>query len=321
MAKSSYSHQKPDILQSDNCTFYLNVGGEMDRVEYEARRAALIEQLRQYNSSEVYSLLTELGDRHTGGLLKLMAYSAQKPYHQLETVLMPTTPINNQDLAMIGSATHSAFPIIPEALRPLGHMLALITAEMACRGSNYTLVTNHSNVIDIALVLGACRLESEPWLPPEEFSERSTLVIGRGITTTKLAATGLPEMSAVEAIQLFANVVFSFPTTPTTRDRAFPDGLVSLSNRLTKLEVAWLQAQGGHLLAIAPSASHDLHWRKVHMQPLKRGTMQMMRGVVIPVAATLDPPIRSDQPPACTVLEPRPVRSDEDCHAIMLGNC
>lgn len=290
----------------------------MDQVEYETRRATLIGQLRHYHSEDIYSLLTELGDRHTGRLLRSMDYSAQKPYHQLETVLMPTTPIGNRDLAPIGPAAHSAFPMIPEALRQHQHVLALIAAEMASRGRNYTLVTNHSNVIDIALVLGAWRMESEAWLTPEEFSSRSSLVISRGITTTELVAAGLPDLSAVEVIQLFANVVLSFPATPTVRDKTFPDGLVGLSNQLTKLEVSWLQAQGGHLLAIAPSASHDLHWRrKVHMQPLKTGTMQMMRGVVIPVAVTLDPPLRSTQPPACTVLTPRLLRTNDDCHAVM----
>lgn len=282
---------------------------------YASRRRELQTRLGQFNSQAVYPLLAELGSRHTTGLLQPMAYDPSKAYHQLGTAMVSCVPVSNRDLAPFGPKAHKNFPVIPVAWRQHSDMLKFMAGEMLRGRTNFTLITNHSSIIDIELVLGALRLEMERWLSAFEFSERSMLVISRGITTTQLyIREDEIFMPAVEAIQMSTNVAFSFPTTPTVRNKNFPDDLVRTSNELTKLELAEFLEPGGRLLAIAPSASRDVFYsERIHMQPLKTGTMQLMRGWVIPVAVNLD----GDEPPACTILGPTFIESDDDCHAVM----
>lgn len=68
-------------------------------------------------------------------------------------------------------------------------------------------------------------------------------------------------------------------------------------------------------MAMAPSASEDrLLSDGKHMQPLKNGTMELMLNTwALPVAITLD----GDEPPACTILEPRWLDSYRACHDMM----
>lgn len=290
---------------------------DMTQEEIVDRIAEVRELLTGYDDRAVYEVLRELGGRNTQpGGLELMDYQADLPFHQLEHALVPPTPIRNAELAEYGPAAHPHFDVISPAWREHPDLLRTIAGEVSLPsdGRNFTVVTNHSNVIDIALVLGALRLEIEPWLDPMEFSQKSTLIISRGITATSIKLKKLNLiMPAVAALQLFTHVGFSFPTTPTVRSKGFPDGLVPLANELIKLELEIRLRGGSHILGVAPSASKDLVFsEKVHMQPLHHGTMQLMRGWLIPVAVTLD-----GEEPACKVLPHRYVRDDTDCHQAM----
>lgn len=289
----------------------------MTQEEIIDRIAEVRELLTGYDDQAVYDVLRELGGRNTQpGGLELMDYQADLPFHQLENALVRPAPIGNAELAEYGPAAHPHFDVISLAWREHPDLLRTIAGEveLPSDGRNYTVVTNHSNVIDIALVLGGLRLEIQNWLDPMRFSQRSTLIISRGITTTTIKLQKLNAMlPAVSALQLFTHVGFSFPTTPTVRSKGFPDGLVPLANELIKLELEIRLREGGHILGVAPSASKDLVFsEKVHMQPLHHGTMQLMRGWLIPVAVTLD-----GEEPACKVLPHRYVYSNDDCHQAM----
>lgn len=275
--------------------------------------------LEKYDNEDTYSKIEEMGQRNLSELLQSMHYDKTKPYHSIKNCLCETTPISNSDLAPLGPAAHPNFEVIPPAWRQHEDMLGFMAGEISRSGENFTVVTNHSNVIDIALVLGGLRLEITKYLDryncdENDFSANTGIVISRGITTTQVALSGMGyTMPAVEAIQLFTNVFFSFPTTVTVRNKNFPSELVRLSNELTKLEIDKFRASGGTIMAVAPSASKDVLLReRVHMQPLKNGTMDMMKGWIIPVAITLD---GSD--PACEVLPWRYVDSYEGCHDTM----
>ncbi len=295
----------------------------MDEEEYARAKAKLQAQLVEFDPAVTYELLADLASAHTEtGVLRPMAYDATKPYHRLENVFFPATPIANANLAPYGPAAHSAFPVIQEAWHRERKLLSVLAA-MYLQGMNFALVTNHSNIIDIALVVGALRLEIEPWLPADVFASRTTLVISRGIASTQASFPGLGTLPTLEVIQLMCNVATSFPTTTTVRRRSFPPELVRASNELTKLEIQYQRSQpGGQVLAVAPSASRDrfLHidrLARVVMQPLKNGTMDMMQGLVIPVAVILDPPHGSPKSASCTILEPTYCTSYSDCHQLM----
>lgn len=272
-------------------------------------------QLSDYSSSEVIQAIAELGARNTQGLLRPLEYDATKPYHDLSNVLAEAHPLSNEQLAPLGPEAHPGFAVIQKAWAEHHDMLSFLAGSIRYGNLNFTLVTNHSNVIDIGLVLGALRLELDPWLSGEDFSNSSGLVISRGIVATQVAFGKLGiSLPTVEVLQYFTNVFFSFPTTSTVRSKNFPRELVRLSNDLTKLELDDFLKPGGRVLAIAPSASKDQFFReRIHMQPLKNGTMELMKGWVIPVAVTLDGP----EPPACKVLPWRFVNSYEDCHDTM----
>lgn len=280
-----------------------------------SRADQIRQQLAEYNSAEILQALSELGERNTKGLLKPLSYDPEKSYNDLSSVMLDASPLSNTQLAPIGKAAHSGFPAIELAWREHPDMLSFVADEIKRKGTNFTLVTNHSNVIDIALVLGAMRLEMASWIDGEAFSHSSGLIISRGIVTTQAVFESMGfSMPTVEAIQLLSNVFFSFPTTPTVRSKGFPREMVKLSNELTKLELDNFLQLGGRVLAIAPSASKDQLLRdRVLMQPLKNGTMDLMKGWVIPVAVTLDGP----EPPACKVLPWRYVETYSDCHDIM----
>jgi hypothetical protein len=122
-------------------------------------------------------------------------------------------------------------------------------------------------------------------------------------------------LPAIEVLQFFTRVLTSFPTTVTVKSLNFDPDLVAASNELVRLSHRQILERGGQLLAVAPSASEDrLLLNGKHMQPLKNGTMDLMIGTwAVPVAVTLD----GDEPPACTVLEPRWIDEREKCHAMM----
>lgn len=292
----------------------------MDQLEYETRKAELQAILSQYSPEEIYKLLVEWVEPHTRhGVLRHMVFDRKKPYHQLQTVMLPPAPIPNSLLAPYGPRAHKAFSVILNAWLSEPMLVAVIAALLHPGGENVCLVTDHGNIIDIALVLGALRLVCEKYISAEEFSERSTLIISRGISATELALPGSDPTSSVEMIQFMAHVLMSFPTTLSRRERNFPAELVRASNDLTQLEINYWMDGGGRICAFAPSSSEDrLFSNKMHLQPLKNGTMDMMqRGLVVPVAVTIDPPHNSTQPPACKILTPRRVKSYPDCHAVM----
>lgn len=283
------------------------------------RKEQITKELQQFDNDLIYSKIEELGQRNLTELLQTMPYNKDNDFHDLSVAVCRANPISNEDLSPLGPSAHKNFGVIPEAWNKHTDMMSFLAGEISHSGANFTIVTNHSNVIDIALVLGGLRLQIKKYLEvygldEYTFSDKTGIVISRGITTTQVALSGLNmAIPTVEAIQLFTNVFFTFPTTTSVRSKNFPSKLVRLSNELTKLEIDKFRSQGGSILAIAPSASKDLIWREgVHMQPLKDGTMDMMKGWVIPVAITLD-----GNEPACEVLKWRYVNDHKDCHDTM----
>jgi hypothetical protein len=284
-----------------------------------SRRAQILTELERFDDQSVYSKIEELAQGNLSDLLQYMAYDKNKPYHSLSTCSLGTIPISNSELGPLGPAAHRNFDVIRPAWRLHEDMMCFMAGEISRSGTNFTIVTNHSNVIDIALVLGGLRLEivrflSRYGMDENDFSANSGIVISRGITTTQISLYGMDyTLPTVEAIQLFSNVFFSFPTTISVRSKNFPSDLVKLSNELTKLEIDKFKSGGGTVMAIAPSASKDKFFAHgVHMQPLKNGTMDMMRGWVIPVAISID-----NNEPACDILPWRYVDTYTDCHDTM----
>lgn len=293
------------------------------------RNQAELEQvLRGFDGEEVFRMLAGLSGRHTEKqMFRTMQFDANFAFHNPEVVelapLQPAWP--NEAILPFGPAVHPGFATILAAWQAQPHLLAFIAGEMYHGGRNFTLVTNHGALFDIALVLGALRIAIAKYLVPDAFSRRSTVIVSGGVRTLEVVLdidgqdVALP---AIEILQYFARVLTSFPTTLSVKNVSFDRDLVVATNELVRLRHSELLARGGQLVAMAPSASEDrlLSDRK-HMQPLKDGTMDLMIGTwALPVAVTLD----GTEPSACTILEPILLSSEESqdqakesCHKMM----
>ena len=212
-------------------------------------------------------------------------------------------------------------------------------------GANVAVVTNHGQIIDIALVMAALLIAlADP--------ERSFGVLGEH---SSLRGAGAPDQRArvsrmvttrqafnVPAIQILQGGCRTFlqhppdgePATGQARSCGGPGqqraSLVTSSTSSC--------AQGGQLVAMAASGSQDLsghgrtscsgsgrQWRQrrgvdpgdndtLHLQPLYDGTINVMLNTrfVLPIAISLDA-----THPACVVGDLTRVREKEDCHRIM----
>lgn len=288
----------------------------------ELRTSAQLEAiLRQFDAEEVFHMLARLSGRHSKkSMFQTMQFDSRKAFHRPEQVVFaPNNPTwSNNSIQPFGPAVHTGFDVILEAWERESSLMAIIAGEMQTHGRNFTLVTNHGALFDIGLVHGALRIAIEGRLPADIFTEHSTVIVSGGVRTLEVvlvvdgASVVLP---AIEVLQFFTRVLTSFPTTVTVKSLNFDPALVKASNELVRLSHRQILECGGQLLAVAPSASEDrLLLNGKHMQPLKDGTMDLMIGTwAIPVAVTLD----GDEPPACTVLEPRWIDKREKCHTMM----
>lgn len=286
-----------------------------------ARQLELEAILRNYEPEEVYRLQASLSGRHAKkSLFRTMAFNPRQPFHRPENVVFaPVQPTwANEAIVPFGPAVHPGFKVILEAWQRASDLLAIVAGEMRMHGRNYTLVTNHGALFDIALVLGALRIKIEKWLEPELFTEQSAVIVSAGVRPLEVVLTvkGVEVvLPAIEVLQYFTRVLTSYPTTLSVKNVNFDPHLVSAANELVRLSHAELLQGGGQLMAMAPSASEDrLLSDGKHMQPLKNGTMDLMLNTwALPVAITLD----GDEPPACTILEPRWLDSYKACHDMM----
>lgn len=284
-------------------------------------RAELESLLGRYQPQEVYDLLCTLVDRHAkNGLFRVMGYDSAKPYHNpTVAVLEPTHPTStNATIQPFGPAVHPGFEVILQAWQDHPDLLAFIAGEMSQHGRNFTLITNHGKIFDIALVLGGLRITLDSRLSPEIFTQQTSTIVSGGIRTLEVSLDLLGQsvvLPAIDILQMFTRVLTSFPTTPTRKNVKFDPGLVSATNELVRLELDEIRAVGGQMIAMAPSASEDrIFSDATHMQPLMDGTISLMLDSwVLPAAVTLD----GSEKPACTVLEPKWITSAEDCHAVM----
>lgn len=269
----------------------------------------LVNVLKHYDAVKTYNLLSYMASGLTDtDLLEPMEYDPTKSYHKLENICVKTKPISNEELIHFGPVAHPAFEVIQDSWRQQKQLVQEIASIVSSRGEHITIITNHSNVIDIVLVLGCLRLEIADWFNPIQFSHQSSIIVSRGIATTQFS-----NIPSIEVLRLFTNVLLSFPSTPTRQRVNFEDGLVTAANKLMKLELQSQRNCGGHVLAIAASASRDLIIKDtVFMQPVKNGTMDMIQGLVLPVTVVLD-----CEKPSCSILPIRLVSTYNDCEEIM----
>ena len=180
------------------------------------------------------------------------------------------------------------------------------------------VVTNHGQIIDIALVMAALLIAlSDPersfgvlgeHSSYEELAPRVNVLVSRMVTTRQ--AFNVP---ALTILQGGCRTFLSIPQTPNRRRAKLDPSVVKANNLVARHELDKQLEQGGQFVAMAASGSQDLsvaanlmhrvrnQWRlrrgfdpgdndTLHLQPLYDGTVSVMLNTrfVLPIAISLE---------------------------------
>jgi hypothetical protein len=315
-------------------------GERLDPVE-EARAL-----LAAVDPEATYRALLSLARPGHNDILQVLPYNRSLEFHDPRCVKVDPDPTS---LDTVGLYARAAFPAFDDILLSAmqdprndhlwNHLQHLLLHERA----NVALVTNHGQIIDIALVTGAVIIAM---CSPErtfgalgdrvelaDLADRVNLLVSRMVATRQ--TLGLP---ALQVLQCGGRTFLSIPQTATRRRAKLDQDMVRANNVLTRHELDLQMSRRGQLLAMAASGSQDLSvaagllnkaraaWLKrrgeeppeatptLHLQPLYDGTITLMTSCdyVLPIAISLDP-----ASPACVVGPLTVLRERDDCHRIM----
>jgi hypothetical protein len=278
-------------------------------------------------------------------LLEPLAYTQTLEFHDPTCVVVEPRPSGVDTIDLYANAAYPPFePVIlaafqrPEIEAQLTDLYHLLWGE----GANVAVVTNHGQIIDIALVVGAMiRTMCAPGrtygvlddrVEVEDLAPRMNVMVSRMVTTRQ--AFSVP---ALQVLQCGARTFLSVPQTHSRRRAKLDPAVVRANNVLVRHELDRQMSEGGQILAMAASGSQDLslaaglmrqvraQWARrrgvdpgendtLHLQPLYDGTMQLMLSCryVMPIAVSLDPGA-----PAVEIGAITRVREKDDCHRIM----
>ena len=316
------------------------VSGSSARTTVESAR----DLLASTDAQSYYKMLTSLVRPSHSSLLQELPYTPALSFHDPACVVVEPEPTNVEALELYARA---AYPDFDRVLAPafadpaLDHLLTALYHLLAIEGENVAMVTNHGQIIDIALVIGA--LQSALLAPDrsfgvlgqrttlEEMADRCNVLVSRMVTTRQ--AFNVP---ALQVLQSGTRTYLTVPQTQSRRRSKLDPELARANNIVMRHELDERLAGGGQLLAMAASGSQDLMlpklmlkaraaWRQrrgedpgetttLHLQPLYDGTVTLMRSCkyVLPIAISLDPAM-----PACVIGGLTQVREKDDCHRIM----
>ncbi|MHB1137389.1 MAG: hypothetical protein ACYC2O_00440 [Microthrixaceae bacterium] len=291
-----------------------------------------------------YKMLNGLVRSSHSSVLQTLPYSADLDYHDPACVVVDPEPTNIETIELYARAAYPDFDkvLLSAFMDPAqDHLLAALYHLLVTEGENVALVTNHGQIIDIALVIAG--LQGAMLAPDRSFgvlgehtslevlAERFNVLVSRMITTRQ--AFNVP---AIQVLQSATRTFLSVPQTASRRRAKLETALVRANNVLMRAELDERLARGGQLLAMAASGSQDLTipalmqkaraaWRQrrgddpgeaptLHLQPLYDGTISLMQSCryVLPIAICLDAVT-----PCCEIGGLTRLTEKDDCHRIM----
>lgn len=313
---------------------------DLERSPFEAAR----ELLAAADPAATYRMVSGLARPNHHSVLQPLPYNPAFSFHDPTCVVVEPDPVGVETPELYARTAYPDFdrvlaaafadPMMDGTLTALHHLLVSENANVA-------LVTNHGQIIDIALVMAA--LQSAMMVPErsfgvlgeritqEELAERTNVLVSRMVTTRQ--AFNIP---AIQVLQSAARIYLSIPQTASRRRARLDSAIVKANNVVMRHELDERLSRGGQLLAMAASGSQDLTvagmmhkaramWRQrrgddpgeaqtLHLQPLYDGTVSLMQSCryVLPVAICLD-----QATPACAIGSLTRVREADDCHRIM----
>ncbi len=307
--------------------------------------AAAREIMAAADPEDTYKSMLALARPTHGDILQSLPYTESMEFHDPTCVRVDPTP---NGLETVDLYAHAAYPAFSEVLvgafnsERNDHLLNQLRVRIFEDGENVALITNHGQIIDIALVCGAfltamCNPDRtfgalDDRVEFDELVPRMNVLVSRMVATQQ--AFGVP---AIQVLQCGARTFLSIPQTASRRKAKLDPEVVKANNLVARHELMEQLAEGGQVLAMAASGSQDLSlaggllqrartaWLKrrgeeppetptLHLQPLYDGTINLMRSCkyVLPVAISLDA-----TKPACELGEMTVVKSTDDCHKVM----
>jgi hypothetical protein len=293
-----------------------------------------------------YKSLLQLSRPSHGEILQALPYTKSLEFHDPRCVRVEPTPSGLDTVELYARAAFPEFDavLLDSFNSPRNdHLLNNVRHLLFNEGENVALVTNHGQIIDIGLVIGA--LLSSMCAPERTFgvlgarvamddlAERINILVSRMVVTRQ--AFGVP---AMQVLQTGARSFLSIPQTASRRRARLDPAMVKANNVVMRHELDLQLAKGGQMLAMAASGSQDLSlaaglmkkartaWlkrrgeeppeetRTLHLQPLYDGTITLMLSCryVLPVAISMDPAA-----PACELGQLSRLREKDDCHRVM----
>ena len=291
-----------------------------------------------------YRALKGLVREGHSSVLAPLEYSEDCSFHRPSTVSVEPAPSTVDTTMLYARAACPEFEdvLVDGFANPArDDLLVSLYDLLFIERRNVAVVTNHGQIIDIALVMAALFVsmldEDRTFgvlgekLTIEELADRSNTLVSRMVTTRQ--AFGIP---AIQVLQSMTRVFLTMPQTHSRRRAKLDATLVKANNALMRFQLEERLAEGGQILAMAASGTQDLTipqlmnrarvaWRHrrgddpgevptLHLQPIFNGTISLMRACdyVLPVAVSLD-----HKTPSITVGSLTRLREDEDCHRIM----
>lgn len=303
------------------------------------------ERLAEVDPEATYKSLLSLVRSDHSDILTTLDYNEAFSFHDPRCVKVEPEP---SGLETIDLYTHAAFPDFDRILaEPFAdprndHLFNSMRNLLFNENQNVALVTNHGQIIDIALVIGAMLLSVcdpertfgvlDERIELDEIADRTNVLVSRMVATQ--AALGVP---ALQVLQIGARTFLSIPQTASRRRARLDQEVARANNVVMRHELDAQLAKGGQLLAMAASGSQDLSlaaglvkkarkaWLKrrgeeppeeptLHLQPLYDGTIKLMSSCdyVLPVAISMDP-----AKPCCVLGEMTKLHEPDDCHRVM----
>ena len=253
------------------------------------------------------------------GLFTLLPVDTENyPAQSLKTASIDGSPQDVGTVRVIAQAVERRFDQFTDKLDELEESDGEISrlGEMLRAGNNIILVTNHSDIKDIAYTLAAYYIK----LKEKDFDFHSSLVISKIVSFLGVGLGG----HADPATNLLKNICdkeyLSFPRTKTIAESRIGTQIVDTYNGLVRQSMKHQLRHGGNLFAMAPSGTTDKpdpeNPATTLLGAVGNGTAKLMmsdRSLVAPVATWITEDEIVFEP--CDV--PRAVNSIDEAHSLM----
>lgn len=303
------------------------------------------QRLADTDAEAFYRSVAALARPSQTSVLQSLTYSPNLPGHLPRSVRIEPEPGTIELVRLYG---HAAYPEFEEqfvarfADPARADLLEHLFDLLVCEGGNLALVTNHGDITDIAVVLGALLVamcdEDRTFgvlgerLSVAEMADRSNILVSRMVASRQ--AFGVPALSVLAS---YCRTFLSVPQTQSRRKARLDPELARANNVVMRARLDEQLAKGGQLVAMAASGSQDLSvaahvaqrvrasWRarrgedpgdhpSLHLQPLYNGTIDLMVRCrhVLPLAISLN-----QDHPAVVLGSVTRVSGADDCHRVM----